>query len=51
MFFIQACQGDQLDTGVRLKPVSHTETDANTMSYKVKLIPPGNTCILLTTKS
>ena len=36
MFFIQACQGDQLDTGVRLKPVSHTETDANTMSYKVK---------------
>ena len=35
MFFIQACQGDQLDTGVHLKRVSNTETDSNSMSYKV----------------
>ena len=36
MFFIQACQGDQLDSGVHLKRVSNTETDSNAMSYKVK---------------
>lgn len=35
MFFIQACQGDQLDAGVHLKPVSNTETDSNSMSYKI----------------
>ena len=35
MFFIQACQGDQLDSGVHLKRVSNTETDSNSMSYKV----------------
>jgi caspase-like apoptosis-related cysteine protease len=35
MFFIQACQGDQLDSGVHLKRVSNTETDSNTMSYKI----------------
>ena len=35
MFFIQACQGDQLDGGVHLKKVANTETDSNAMSYKV----------------
>jgi len=35
MFFIQACQGDQLDSGVHLKRVSNTETDSNAMSYKI----------------
>jgi len=33
LFFIQACQGDQLDNGVRL--VSKTETDGASMSYKI----------------
>ena len=31
--FVQACQGDQLDNGVRL--VSKTETDGASMSYKI----------------
>jgi len=35
MFFIQACQGDQLDSGVHLKTVSNTETDSSAMSYKI----------------
>jgi len=35
MFFIQACQGDQLDGGVHLKKVANTETDSNAMSYKI----------------
>ena len=34
LFFIQACQGDQLDGGVSLKPVS-TETDSRALSYKI----------------
>ena len=33
LFFIQACQGDQLDMGVRMKRT--TETDSNAMSYKI----------------
>jgi caspase-like apoptosis-related cysteine protease len=33
LFFIQACQGDQLDAGVKLKRV--TETDSNAMTYKI----------------
>lgn len=33
LFFIQACQGDQLDGGVRLDPV--TQTDSSAMSYKI----------------
>jgi caspase 7 len=35
LFFVQACQGDQLDTGVHLKKVNYTETDSNAMSYKI----------------
>lgn len=36
LFFVQACQGDQLDTGVKLKNVAYTETDAgNVASYKI----------------
>lgn len=35
LFFIQACQGDQLDSGVRLKPVATTETDSHSFSYKI----------------
>ena len=35
LFFIQACQGDQLDSGVHLKRVSATETDSAAMSYKI----------------
>ena len=31
----QACQGDQLDAGVRLKRCAYTETDSNSMSYKI----------------
>jgi len=33
MFFIQACQGDRLDSGVKL--VSRTDTDAGPVSYKI----------------
>lgn len=33
MFFIQACQGDQLDSGVQLK--RYTESDSNAISYKI----------------
>merc|ERR1719420_2408270 len=33
LFFIQACQGDQLDQGVKM--VHNTETDAKSMSYKI----------------
>jgi len=38
LFFVQACQGDQLDAGVKLKDmrrVSYTETDANATCYKI----------------
>lgn len=35
MFFIQACQGDQLDSGVHMKPTSYTESDSNALSYKI----------------
>lgn len=36
LFFIQACQGDQLDGGVTLKGRATTETDGDsTMSYKI----------------
>merc|ERR1712088_1288396 len=35
LFFVQACQGDQLDAGVRLKRCAYTETDSNAMSYKI----------------
>ena len=35
LFFIQACQGDQLDSGMKLKPVAHTETDSAALSYKI----------------
>lgn len=34
LFFIQACQGDQLDMGVRLQRAT-TVTDSNAMSYKI----------------
>ncbi|CAG0894029.1 unnamed protein product [Cyprideis torosa] len=37
-FFVQACQGDQLDKGVTLKKLtamSFTQTDAGTDSYKI----------------
>jgi len=33
LFFVQACQGDQLDSGVKM--VNNTETDAKSMSYKI----------------
>jgi caspase 7 len=33
MFFIQACQGDRLDSGVKM--VSRTDTDAGPVSYKI----------------
>merc|ERR1712080_442776 len=33
LFFVQACQGDQLDAGVKM--VNNTETDAKSMSYKI----------------
>ncbi|XP_023343737.1 caspase-1 isoform X2 [Eurytemora carolleeae] len=33
MFFIQACQGDRLDSGVKM--VSRTQTDAGAASYKI----------------
>jgi len=33
MFFIQACQGDRLDSGVKM--VSRTEADAGPVSYKI----------------
>lgn len=33
LFFVQACQGDQLDMGVKM--VHNTETDAKSMSYKI----------------
>jgi len=35
LFFVQACQGDQLDAGMHLKKVAYTETDSNAMSYKI----------------
>lgn len=35
LFFIQACQGDQLDSGVRLVSDRRTETDGSAMSYKI----------------
>jgi len=35
LFFIQACQGDQLDGGVRLHAVAKTETDSNAHTYKI----------------
>lgn len=35
LFFVQACQGDQLDCGVKLRNVGHTATDSNAMSYKI----------------
>lgn len=35
LFFVQACQGDQLDQGVHLRKVAYTETDANVTSYKI----------------
>ena len=35
ILFFQACQGDQLDSGVKLRPVNYTETDAKSMSYKI----------------
>ena len=37
LFFVQACQGDQLDGGVHLDPVSGgtTQTDSSAMSYKI----------------
>jgi len=36
LFFVQACQGDQLDSGTKLrpKPVGYTETDSSA-SYKI----------------
>jgi caspase 7 len=33
MFFIQACQGDRLDSGVKM--VSRTQTDAGSTTYKI----------------
>lgn len=33
LFFIQACQGDQFDSGVQLK--RYTESDSQTLSYKI----------------
>jgi len=36
LFFVQACQGDQLDSGVKLVDNRNaTETDAKSMSYKI----------------
>eukprot|EP00094_Tigriopus_californicus_P003211 TCALIF_03091-PB protein Name:"Similar to Caspase-1 (Spodoptera frugiperda)" AED:0.13 eAED:0.13 QI:0/0/0.33/0.66/0.5/0.66/3/83/463 len=35
MFFIQACQGDQLDGGIRLEKCSTTEIDSSALSYKI----------------
>jgi len=36
LFFIQACQGDQLDSGVHMtKPVNRHETDAGAQTYKI----------------
>jgi len=35
LFFIQACQGDQLDGGVRLHAVAKTETDSSAHTYKI----------------
>lgn len=35
IFFIQACQGNQLDEGTKLVRVSRTEVDSNAQSYKI----------------
>ncbi|XP_021935870.1 caspase-1-like isoform X1 [Zootermopsis nevadensis] len=35
IFIIQACRGDKLDPGVRLKQRSRTETDSISSSYKI----------------
>jgi len=35
MFFIQACQGSQLDEGTKLVRVSRTEVDSNPQSYRI----------------
>eukprot|EP00095_Tigriopus_kingsejongensis_P001510 snap_masked-scaffold220_size252247-processed-gene-0.1 protein:Tk01510 transcript:snap_masked-scaffold220_size252247-processed-gene-0.1-mRNA-1 annotation:"casp1_spofr ame: full" len=35
LFFIQACQGDQLDGGIHLRKCSTTETDSSALSYKI----------------
>jgi caspase-like apoptosis-related cysteine protease len=35
IFFIQACQGDQMDPGVTLLPSPMTATDGSCMSYKI----------------
>ncbi|ODM92296.1 Caspase-1 [Orchesella cincta] len=35
MFFVQACQGSQLDEGTKLVRVNRTETDSNPTSYRI----------------
>lgn len=35
LFFVQACQGDQLDGGVTLHNRTETDSGANAMSYKI----------------
>lgn len=37
LIFIQACQGDQLDGGIRIVPPTETDSGATTMYYKIPI--------------